>query len=103
MTNSKDNTAPGLVWRPRSKISKLVLAYVLSSRLEYQRRDRVRWRSEGTMARLNADGSDLRVIERPVHSSYSLAGVVRFLSSVSTTKTASSFAGWVLLALRLIG
>jgi hypothetical protein len=54
------------------------------------------------MACLAADGSDLRVIETAVHSSYSLAGVVRFLSSVSTTKTASSFAGSVLLALRLI-
>ena len=31
-----------------------------------------------------------------------LTGVVRGLSSVSTTKTASSFAGLVLLALRLI-
>ena len=59
--------------------------------------------SEGTMARLNADGNDLREIETPLHSSYSLAGVVRFLSSVSTTKTASSFAGSVLLALRLTG
>jgi len=31
-----------------------------------------------------------------------LTGVVSALSLVSTTKTASSFAGWVLLALRLI-
>jgi hypothetical protein len=53
------------------------------------------------VTRLDADGSDLRVIETPGHSSYSLTGVVSFLSSVSTTKTASSFAGSVLLALRL--
>ena len=101
MTNSK--IARLMRWPGRARCRSLKLVLASRSSLQYQRRDRVRSRSDGKMARLAADGSDLRVIETPVHSSYSLAGVVRFLSSVSTTKTASSFAGSVLLALRLIG
>ena len=50
-----------------------------------------------------SEGERFPLIETSAHSSYSLTGVVRFLSSVSTTKTASSFAGSVLLALRLTG
>lgn len=50
---------------------------------------------------------DLIVVETLAHLFHSLnvgaygAGMVRVLSSVSTTKTASSFAGSVALALRL--
>ena len=107
MTNSKDTTAPALAWPTNVQDQQIGSRLLLSSRLQDQRRDRVGLRYEGKVTRLDADGSDLRVIGRLLIvllrrcRSY-LRGVVRFfLSSVSMTMTASSFAGAVVLALRL--
>lgn len=67
MTNSKDSTARALAWPTNVQDQQIGSRLLLSSRLQYQRRDRVGLRYEGKVTRLDADGSDLRVIETPAH------------------------------------
>ena len=101
MTNSKDSAARALAWPTNLQDQKIGSRLLLSSRFPYQRRERVGLRYEGKVTRVDANGRDLRVVAPPAHSCYSFRGTVSSLSSVSTTKTASSFAGSILLALRL--
>ena len=82
------------------KISKLVLAYLCPAASNISAAIVSGLRYEGKATRLDADGSDLRVIETPAHSSYSFPGWSVFVVRVDD-KDASSFAGSVLLALRL--
>ena len=72
MTTSKDSTARALAWPTNVQDQQIGSRLLLSSRLQFQRRDRVGLRYEGKVTRLDADGSGLRVIRDACSSSYSV-------------------------------